>query len=178
MATHPNGTTQGGMRGKYCITFGEVCLGCEMAWSQTSLWFTLKGKTCRAWQSILLRLLHWPTALSGNTLAIHSLICFSHSLQAKVKPLPYCNNRDKLNYPRTHPLYTKTTSIYLFLRRSGSRRERKLTRPVRWEEMSRNAELWCKHIIMLSALQNNHSASESHLSHSHCHFRLPNISLS
>ncbi len=164
------------MRGKYWITFGEVCSGCEMAWSWTSLWFTLKGKTCRAWQSILLRLLHWPTALSENTLAIPSLICFSHSLQAK--PLPYCNKWDKWNYPRTHLLYTDTTSRYLFLRRSRSRRERKLTCPVSWEEMSRNAELWCKHIIMLSALRNNHSASESHLSHSHCHFRFPNISLS
>lgn len=69
--------------------------------SRTSLWFTLRVKTCRAWQSLLLWLLHWPTALSVNTLAIHSLICFSHSLQAK--PLPYCNNRDKWNYPRTHP---------------------------------------------------------------------------
>lgn len=117
-------------------------------------------------------MLHWPAAFSENTLVIHSLISFSHSLKAK--PVLYCNNRNKLNYPRTHTatVYTETTSIYLFPRRFGSRRERKLTRHESWEEM-----LWCKHIIMLSTLRNNHSASESHLSHSHCHFRLPNIPL-
>lgn len=176
MATHLNGTTHGGMKGKYRITFGEVCSGCVMPRSRTSLWFTLRGKTCRAWQSILLQLLHWPTALSETrspfTLSSTSLTHYrqNHCLIVITKT--------NETIPEHTPLYTETTSIYLFLRRSGSCRERKLTRPVSWEEMSRNAELWCKHIIMLSMLRNNHSVSESHLSHSHCHFRLPNISLS